>query len=192
MTGKVSCCIKCVTYKKDCVHVTGKLNCLNVVTEMAGEKDRFIVTSKRDRNFVNCKLLCFNSCSFCRRVVTKERCKSQSTSVNKIYERCFLCRSLEFCNKSHKCCNCSSRFTCRGQIASVLGKMGSPRCQSQSCISPKRRLHSPLLFLAKFYQITHHHKLLCLKGKLISEQIILISVLKSIRNIFNNIMSTVT
>ena len=51
-----------------------------------------------------CKLLCCNSCSFCQRVSTKERCKSQlllSLSKNKVYERCFLCRSLEYCKSCH-------------------------------------------------------------------------------------------
>ena len=39
--------------------------------------------------------------------------------------------------------------------------MASPRHLPQSCNSPQRRLHSPLLVPAKFVQVTHHHKLLC-------------------------------
>ena len=41
-------------------------------------------------------------------------------------EQCFLCRSFEFCKMYYKCPDCCSRPTCRGQIAPVLGKMGSP------------------------------------------------------------------
>ena len=84
--------------------------------------------------FVTCKLLCCKSCSFCRSVAAKERRKSRHclTSRNEICERCFLCRSLEFC---HKCPNCCSRSTCRGQFASVVGKMGSPGDPSQKVIT---------------------------------------------------------
>ena len=100
-----------------------------------------------------------NSCSFCKRVATKQRCKSRhcSTSRNKICEICFLCRSLEFCPKCHNCC---SRSACRGQIASILGKMGSPGVQSKSHNSPQRRLHPSLPNSAKSDKFTHRHKLL--------------------------------
>ena len=52
-----------------------------------------------------------------------------------------------------------SRSTCRGQIASVFGKIGSPGGQSQSYYSPQGRLHPPLPVPAKFDQVTQ--KLLC-------------------------------
>ena len=39
--------------------------------------------------------------------------------------------------------------------------MGSSGGQSQSCNNPQGRLHPPLPVLAKFDQVTHHHKLLC-------------------------------
>ena len=56
--------------------------------------------------------------------------------------------------KCHKCPNCCSRSTCRGQITPVLGKMASPGSQSKSCNSPQGRLLSPLPVLAKFDKIT--------------------------------------
>ena len=62
---------------------------------------------------------------FCNHVATKERHNSLLLSKlhrNKICERCFLCRSLELCKACHKGPNSCSRSTCRGQIASVLGK----------------------------------------------------------------------
>ena len=52
-----------------------------------------------------CRLLCCK-CLYCHRVATKERRKSQLLSNvhrNKICERWFLCRSLEFCKSCHKC-----------------------------------------------------------------------------------------
>ena len=55
-----------------------------------------------DCNF-SCRLLCCK-CSFCCRVAAKERRKSQLLlQVHRICERCFLCRSLEFCKSCHKC-----------------------------------------------------------------------------------------
>ena len=57
-------CVNCMVGKKNCVHVTGRVNILNVVPEIAGQKDCLFVTDK---------LLCCNSCSFCKRVSTKER-----------------------------------------------------------------------------------------------------------------------
>ena len=85
----------------------------------------------RDKNSFSCKLWCYKTCSFCRRVAAKERLKSRSSYCNKYCERGFLCRSIEFCKSCHKCPNCCSGSTCRGQVTAVLGKMGSPG------ISPK-------------------------------------------------------
>ena len=76
-------------------------------------------------------------------------------------ERCFLCRSLEFCKSCHKCPSCCSRSTCRGQIAPVLGKVGSPRGQSQGSNSTHRGLHPPLPVQTQLDQVTNCHKLLC-------------------------------
>ena len=110
-----------------------------------------------------CKLLCCN-CSFCYRVATKERCNSQSLSQlhrNKIRERCFLCRSLEFSKSCHKCPNCCYRSTCGGQTAPVLGKMGSPGGKSQGSNSTQRGLHPPLPVQTQLNQVTNCHKQLC-------------------------------
>ena len=83
---------------------------------------------RRCKNF-DCKFLsCCRLRSFYKRVSTKERCKSQlllSVSRNKACERCFLCRTVEFCKKCHKCPNCCTKSTCRGQITPVLEKWAS-------------------------------------------------------------------
>ena len=95
---------------------------------------------------------------------TKERRNSQlltPLSRNKACERCFLCRTDEFCIKCHNCPTCCTKSTCRGQITPVLGKMGSLRGQSQSTSSPQRRLHPPFPVPAKFDKRTHSNKLLC-------------------------------
>ena len=65
----------------------------------------------------------------------------QKKGVNSSY--CYHCQRIkcvkgfscvdhyEFCKSCQKCPNCCSRSTCRGQIAPVLGELGSPRGQSQ-------------------------------------------------------------
>ena len=97
----------------------------------------------------------------CRRVATKERCKSRASKINKICERCFLCKSIEFCTKCHKCPTCCTKSSCRGQITPVLEKKGSPRRQPQSTSSPQRRLRTSLPVPAQSYKNSHNNKLLC-------------------------------
>ena len=118
-------------------------------------------TKFKDKNSFTCILSCCKSCSFCRRVAAKERCKSRSSKSNKICERCFLYKSLEFCTKCHKCPTCCTKSTCRRQITPVLGKMGSPRRQPQSTSSPQRRLHTSLPVPAQSDKKSHNNKLLC-------------------------------
>ena len=76
-------------------------------------------------------------------------------------ERCFLCRSLDFCSKCHKCPTCCTKSSCRVKIARVLGKTGSPGCQSQGGSSPQRGLHTTLPVQTLLDQNTHNNKLLC-------------------------------
>ena len=152
-------CVKCVTGLKDCACVSGKIS-LNPSPVIAGSMD---LTSKRETvNSHDCKLLCCK-CSFCYRVVTKERRNSQLSELhrNKICQRCFLCRSIEFCKSCHKCPNCCSRSTCRGQIAPVCQKMGSPVGKSQGSNSTQRGLHPPLPVQTQLDQVTNCHKQLC-------------------------------
>ena len=87
--------------------------------------------------------------------------KSRSSYGTKYCERCFLCRSVEFCKSFHECRNCCSRSTCKGQITPVLGKMGRSRRQPQSSNSPQGRLHSTLPVPTNFDQVPKSHKLLC-------------------------------
>ena len=113
----------------------------------------------KDKNSFTCILSCCKSCSFCRRVTGKERCKS--SNFNKVCERCFLCKSIEFCTKCHKCPTCCTKSTCRGQITPVLGKIGSPRGQPQSVNSPQGRVHITLSVPTKSDKNSHNNKLLC-------------------------------
>ena len=104
---------------------------------------------------------CCQSCSFCRRVIAKERHNSRSSNVNKICEKCFLCRSVEFCSKCHKCPTCCTKSSCRVKIAQLLGKMDSPGSQPQSGFSPQRGLHPTFPVQTLSDKRTHNHKLLC-------------------------------
>ena len=115
----------------------------------------------RDKNSVSCILSCCFSCTFCRRVATKERHNSRASYVNKVCQRCFLCKSIEFCTKCHKCPTCCNKSSCRVKIARVLEEMGSPRGQSQSDNSPQGGLHPPLPVQTSPDQKTHNNKLLC-------------------------------
>ena len=115
----------------------------------------------KTRTLFTCILSCCQSCSFCRRVVAKERRNSRTSNVNKVCERCFLCRSLEFCSKCHKCPTCCTKSSCRVKIARVLGEMGSPRCQPQGGISPQRGLHPALPVQTSPNQKANYNKLLC-------------------------------
>ena len=104
---------------------------------------------------------CCQSCSFCRRVVTKERRNSRSSNVNKICEKCFLCRSLEFCPQCVKCPTCCNKSSCRFKIAPFLGTMGSIERKPQSGFSPKGGLCSALPVQTSPHKGTDNNKLLC-------------------------------
>ena len=121
-----------------------------------GGQGQDIDQQERDCMFT-CKLLCCK-CSFCHRVASKERRKSQLLSKlhrNKICERCFLCRSLEFCKYCHKCSDCCHKSTCRGMATSVLGEVGSSGFDSKSSHNTERGLHPPLLVQPQFNQVTN-------------------------------------
>ena len=77
-------------------------------------------------------------------MAAKERRNPRPSKINKICERCFLCKSIEFCTKCHKCPTCCTKSSCRVKIAQVLGKMGSPRRQPQGGFSPQRGLRPTL------------------------------------------------
>ena len=121
---------------------------------------------ERDCSFT-CKLFCCK-CSFCHRVATKERCKSQLLLYpyrNKACERCFLCRSLEFCNFCHKCPNCCHTSTCRGKASAVLGEMGSSGFESKGSHNTERGLHPSLPVQTQPNQVTNGHKQICQSTK---------------------------
>ena len=86
VTGIWTCSVNYVTGNRIWVCVTGKKDSL--VTELTGKKDCF-VTGNKKTEFNRKFLSCCRSCSFCKRVSTKERCKSQllsSVSRNKACE----------------------------------------------------------------------------------------------------------
>ena len=90
-----------------------------------------------------CRLLCCK-CSYCHRVVTKERRKSQCMSNvhrNISCERCFLCRSPEFRKSCPQCPTCCYRSSCRGKVTPVLGEMGSSGFESKSSHHTKGGIH---------------------------------------------------
>ena len=110
-----------------------------------------------------CKLFCCK-CSFCHRVATKERRKSQlllPSYKNKTCERCFLCRSLEFCKYCHKCPNCCHKSTCRGKVTAILGEVGSSGFKSKRNHNTERGLYPPLQVQTQPNQVTNGHKQLC-------------------------------
>ena len=107
-----------------------------------------------------CRLLCCK-CSFCHRVATKERRKSQLLLYvhrNKICDICFLCRSLEFCKSCHKCPTCCHRSTCRGKATQFLGEVGSSGFESKGSPHTQRGLHPPLPSQTEPMQVTNCHK----------------------------------
>ena len=152
--------------------VQRRINDNYCVLNVAGVKD----CVQQERNFepftsdqqekdcvFTCKHLCCK-CSFCHRVATKEMCKSQllvPLHRNIICERCFLCRSLEFCKYCHKCPNCCYKSICRGKVTSVLAEVGSSGFESKSSHSFQRGLHPPLPVQTQFNQVTNCHKQLC-------------------------------
>ena len=114
---------------------------------------------KSDFKF-ECRLLCCK-CSYCHRVATKERRKSQLLSNvhrNKICERCFLCRSLEFCKSCHKCPTCCHGSTCRGKVTQFWGEVGSSGFEFKSSHHTERGLHPPLPVQTQLDQVTNCNK----------------------------------
>ena len=118
---------------------------------------------ERDNKQFCCKLLPFcKSCSFCKQVSAKERCKSQLLSLkkNKACERCVLCRALEFCKKCRKCPNYCSRSVSRGQITPVLEKLGSPNNSPKVLTVLRKGYTLPFQFWPNLTRSPHHNKLL--------------------------------
>ena len=134
-----------------------------------GQKNSVFVTGQGDLdpapvvagNFkFECRLLCCK-CSYCHRVATKERRKSQCMSNvhrNKICESRFLCRSLVFCKSCHQCPTCCYRSSCRGEVTPVLGEMGSPGFKSKSSHHTEGGLHSPVPVQTQLDKVTDCNK----------------------------------
>ena len=137
-------CVTSVTRLKNSVYVSGQTG-LNPSPVIARDKK---VTSHVD---FCCK------CSFCYRVAAKERRKSQlllQLHRNKICERCFLCRSLEFCKSCHKCPTGCYKSTCRSKASQFWGEMGSSGFKSKG----SHHSNPPLTVQTKPNQVTNCHK----------------------------------
>ena len=144
-------CVNYVTGQKNSVFVTGQVG-LNPTPVVAGNSK---VTLDLNVNFLCCK------CSYCHRVATKERRKSQCLSNvhrNKICERCFLCRSLEFYKSCYQCPTCCYRSSCRGKVTPVLGEMGSSGFESKSSHHTEGGLHPPLPVQTQLDKVTNSNK----------------------------------
>ena len=134
-------CVGCVAGKSVCVHVTCKGTCsVKCVTgnrlclcdrkegqfsyRVGWNEGLLCDWQERDSKNFHCKFFhAVDHVHFANGHPQKERCKSQLLfSRDKACERCFLCRSLEFCKKCHKCPRCFSRSACRSQITPVLEK----------------------------------------------------------------------
>ena len=119
-------CVQSVTGLKDfaCVHSQKSLNHSPVM----GSETVFLPVNSC------CK------CSFCHRVATKERRQSQlllQSHRNKICERCFLCRSLEFCKYCHKSPNC-----CKVHAFSYPGSVLTVQSPTLSSVHSTHGVHS--------------------------------------------------
>ena len=129
-------CVNSVTGQKNSVHVTGQggLNPAPVVSKNSKVTLNFnvdshvanahIVTGLPQRKGVNPLL--------------------SNVHRNKICEKCFLCRSLVFCRSCHQCPTCCYRSSCRGEVKTVLAKMGVLGFKSKSGKHTEGGLHSPL------------------------------------------------
>ena len=137
---------------KNCVHVSGKKQDLNPSP----------VTSKSETVFLHVNSFVANVHSVTglpqKKGINPNYCHNHR---NKIYERCFLCRSLELCKYCHKCPNCCHKSTCRGKVTAVLGDVGS----SKSSHNTERGLHPPLPVQTQPNQVTNGHKQLCQSTK---------------------------
>ena len=93
----------------------------------------------------DCKFVCCSSCSFFNRAVAKEKRKTLSCqNRNKICEQCFVCKSMSFCPKCHKCTLCCQRSTCGRPSATVLAGLALPGFKSKGSLHPQRRVSTTL------------------------------------------------
>ena len=140
-----------------CGRIEGLCNCIR---QDGGFEPTTSDRPAEQQSDFKCRLLCCK-CSYCHRVATKERRKSQCISIvhkNKICQKCFLCRSLEFCKSCHQCPTCCYRSSCRGQVTAVLGEMGNPGFKSKSSKHTEGGLHSPLPVQTPLDKVTDSNK----------------------------------
>ena len=153
----VNFCVQSVAGLKDSAYVSGKIESLNPSPVIARKKD---LTSKSET--VNSHV---NSCvvNHVPSVTGLQQKKGVIPNYCQNYTEIKYVKDVSCVGhlSSVNLRNCCSSSTCRGQIAPVLGKVGSPGVQPQGCNSTQVRLHPPLPVLAQLDQVTHSHKLLC-------------------------------
>ena len=140
-----------------CGRIEGLCNCIR---QDGGFEPTTSDRSEEQQIDFKCRLSCCK-CSYCHRVTTKERCKSQYMSIvhrNKICEKCFLCRSITFCKACHQCPTCCFRSPCRGEVKPVLAEMGNPGFKSKSGKHTEGGLHSPLPVQTPLDKVTDCNK----------------------------------
>ena len=133
---------------KDSVHVSSKKQDLNPSP---------LTSDKQERECICCK------CSFCHRVSTKERRKSQlllQLNRNKTCERLNDISCVGHLSSANTVTNVAINPPVGARTA-ILGEVGSSRFESTSSHNTERGLHPPLPVQTQPNQVTNDHKQLC-------------------------------
>ena len=110
-----------------------------------------------------CKFLCCK-CSFCHRVATKERRKSQlllQSHRNKICERCFLCRLLEAANIVTNVPTVAINPPVGARLHQFWEKWEALGSSPKVVTTLREGYTLPFRFRLEFNQVTNCHKQLC-------------------------------
>ena len=139
----------------------------NYVTGKAAGREPFSTKTDNELCKVKCKLSCCKTCSYCARVLPKERVKSRVSRLLsdrkqiKICQKCFLWHSIVLCKTCNKCQKCCLKSACRGETSKLLANLAGSGCRSESSSNPERGLHPPLSDPTKTHKVSLSHKLLC-------------------------------
>ena len=144
-------CVNSVTGQKNSVCVTGQ-----------GDLDLAPVVARNSKLTLNLNV---DSCVANAHIVTGfPQRKGVNLNAYQMYTEIkyvkdvSLCRSLEFCKSCHQCPTCCYRSSCRGEITTVLGEMGSPGFKSKSSHHTEGGLHSPVLVKTQLDKVTDCNK----------------------------------
>ena len=107
---------------------------------------------------------CCKSCTYCKRAFTKKNVTPVVVNCchqRERCERCFLSRSIVFCQTCNQCPSCRFKSSCRKKTSKLLGNLGSSGCLSESSKHSQTWLHPPFSYLAELDKVTDHHELPC-------------------------------